>query len=211
MKKELILFDNDGILVETEQWFYQANKEVLESAGISLPIDDYMQIMVRGASALDLLKGRYTADEIEKFRQNRIRRYQELLLLENLEIPGVLETLARLRPQFKMAIVTTSMPDDFDLIHRDGHIISFMDKIFTRRDYRYSKPHPEPYLTALDYFTVPAEKAIVIEDSERGLKSALAAKIDCIIIKNKFTESQNFSGALQILESIIELPDLLNR
>ena len=210
MKKELILFDNDGVLVETEQWFYQANKEVLESVGIPLPINKYMQIMINGKSALDLLdvKG-FSPVEKEELRQKRIIRYQEYLHTKNLKIPNVIKTLKKLKSHYKMAIVTTCMPDDFDIIHQNEEITKFMDKIFTRNDYKKSKPHPEPYQTALDYFGISPERAVVIEDSERGLQSAIAANIDCIIIENQFTKSHNFSKASKILQKFTELPDIL--
>jgi len=210
MKKELILFDNDGVLVETEQWFYQANKEVLESVGVSLPIEKYMKIMINGKSALDLLYDRgFTSIEKEKVRQKRITRYQEFLNEKDLKIPGVVETLEKLKPYFKMAIVTTCMPDDFDIIHQDDEITKFMDKIFTRRDYKKSKPHPEPYQTALNSFGISPENAIVVEDSERGLRSAVAANIDCVIIKNQFTKSHNFSKAKTILPNFPDMAEFL--
>ena len=209
MKKELILFDNDGVLVETEQWFYQANKKMLESVGIPLPIEKYMQIMINGKSTLDLLKDNcFTSLQIEELRQKRIACYQEFLRTKDLKISGIIETLERLKPHFQMAIVTTCMPDDFDIIHRDGEITKFMDKIFTCKDYKYSKPHPEPYQKALQYFDITPEQTVVIEDSERGLRSAVAANIDCIIIENQFTKSHNFSQATKILQKFTDLPNI---
>ena len=60
-------------------------------------------------------------------------------------------------------------------------------------------------------FNGKPSECIVIEDSARELKSAIAAGIDCIIIKNDFTVSHDFSGAKCIINEIIELPMTLNK
>ena len=54
----------------------------------------------------------------------------------------------------------------------------------------------------------PAE-AIAIEDSSRGMRSALAAGIECIVVRNAFTQTMDFSGALRIVDSVTELPEAL--
>ena len=210
MKKSLLLFDNDGVLVDTEQWFFQANREILESIGIPLTEDIYQEIMVKGKSALNLAKVKnYSDEEIEKLRLQRDKIYHHYLKIKDLKIPGVLETLERLKPHFKMAIVTTSMPDSFALIHQRDDITKFMDKIFTRNHYKYSKPHPDPKLTALQAFSILPENALVIEDSERGLRSAIAANIDCCVVKNHFTINHDFTKATYKINHLAKLPDIL--
>lgn len=210
MKKSLLLFDNDGVLVETEQWFFQANREILKTLDIDLTDNIYREIMINGKSALKLAEAKgFSSSEIENLRLKRDEIYHHYLQTKDLKIPGVIETLQSLRPHFKMAIVTTSMPDSFAIIHKNREITSFMDKIFTRKDYKFSKPHPEPYLTALNYFNEKPENAIIIEDSERGLKSALAANIDCIAIRNAFTQKHDFSKATLYIENIVELLKIL--
>jgi beta-phosphoglucomutase-like phosphatase (HAD superfamily) len=84
-----------------------------------------------------------------------------------------------------------------------------MDFILTVEDYSNAKPDPEPYLTALEKFGAVPEEALVIEDSGRGLKSAVAAGIDCIIIENAFTSSHDFTSAKMVLNSLSELIKIL--
>ncbi len=212
MKKELLLFDHDGVLVDTEQWYYQANREILATIGIDLDFNSYMEIMINGHSALELAKDKgYSDKQVIQLRKQRTEIYQHYLKTKDIEISHVIDTLRKLKPHYQMAIVTTSMPDDFAIIHQGREIISYMDKIFTRETYRHSKPHPEPYQTALSYFNKAPEKAIVIEDSERGLRSALSAGIDCVIMENHFTRQHDFSGSIATLKEINELPDFLCR
>ncbi len=105
-----------------------------------------------------------------------------------------------------MAIVTSARRADFEFIHQSRNIVKFMDFILTIEDYKNCKPAPDPYLLALERFNADPGEAFVIEDSQRGLGSAIAAGIDCVIIENEFTKSQDFQGAVAVLRSLTELP-----
>ena len=74
-------------------------------------------------------------------------------------------------------------------------IRQYMDFVLVRDDYTRAKPDPEPYLTALSRFGAPGEEALVVEDPARGLRSAIAAGIDCAVVCNEFTKSHDFSQA----------------
>lgn len=109
-----------------------------------------------------------------------------------------------------MAIVTTAKRADFQLIHHERQITSYMDFVLVREDYTLAKPDPEPYLTALKRFGVATkEETLVVEDSSRGLRSAVAAGIDCAIVHNDFTKTQDFSQARYRIETLAELRDIV--
>jgi beta-phosphoglucomutase-like phosphatase (HAD superfamily) len=83
-----------------------------------------------------------------------------------------------------------------------------MDFVLVREDYQNAKPHPEPYLTGLRRFGATKEEALVVEDSLRGLRSAVAAGIDCVIVHNHFTnahEPADFSVARYRIDTLSEL------
>jgi len=54
MKKKYLLFDNDGVLVETEPYYYEANVKALREFGLDLSFDAYMEIMARGGNAWEV-------------------------------------------------------------------------------------------------------------------------------------------------------------
>ena len=108
-----------------------------------------------------------------------------------------------------MAIVTTAKRVDFEIIHEKRQITQFMEFILAREDYELAKPHPEPYLTGLERLGATKEETLVVEDSSRGLKSALAAGIDCVIVYNEFTKTHDFSRASYRIETLIELKDVI--
>ena len=81
--------------------------------------------------------------------------------------------------------------------------------VLTREDYEQTKPHPEPYLTAMQRHSLQPDRCIVVEDSERGLAAASAAGVDCIIVLNEWTKNGDFSDALAVLEQIGDVPDVI--
>lgn len=208
--KKFILWDHDGVLVDTELWYYEATCKALAELGITVDKKVYLDYMQDGKSMWSIAyKEGFPEMTISEHRKKRDAYYQEFLLNENIEIPGVEETLAALGREFSMAIVTTSKRKDFELIHKNRSIVGFMDFILTVEDYSNAKPDPEPFLTALEKFGAVPEEALVIEDSGRGLKSAVAAGIDCIIIENAFTSSHDFTSAKMVLKSLSELIKIL--
>ncbi len=135
--------------------------------------------------------------------------YQTYLQTKSLEIDGVLDVLVELERTYRMAIVTTARREDFDLIHQSRKMLDYIEFAMTREDYARSKPYPDPYLAALRRFDAEPDEAIAIEDSSRGLQAAHNAGLDCIIIKNRFTSSQDFSKVWKVLDSIQKLPTIL--
>ncbi len=208
--KKYILFDNDGVLVETEKWYFEANKKALKLLGLNLEMEFYQNIMVKGGSAFELaLLNNIEHSIIEKHRSIRDSFYQEFITTKDISIKNVKDTLKELSKRYKMAIVTTSRRVDFELIHKNSGITNFMDFVLCVEDYKRAKPHPDPYLKGLEKFNSKDFEAIVVEDSQRGLESSKRANIDCIVVKNEFTQKQDFSKADYFINNIEELKKLL--
>lgn len=210
MEKKYILFDNDGVLVETEMWYYKASLKALEQFDVDIPFEEYMKIMAEGTTVWEkaLSKG-ISQNDISRARDERNIYYQEYLRTEDILIDGVKDVLKKLSKKYKMAIVTTSRRVDFEIIHEKRGITDYMDFVLCEEDYKYCKPHPEPYLRALERFKAKSYEAIVVEDSERGLTSAYRAKIDCVSVKNEFTKTQNFSKSKYKIQTLSDLLTLL--
>jgi len=210
MKKKYLLFDNDGVLVETEKWYYSANVKALFEIDIKLSFDVYMEIMARGGTAWEVAKAQGISQSI--INQQRARRdvyYREFIDSEHIEIDGVLETLEVLKKEYKMGIVTTSRRVDFDLIHNQREIIKYMDFSLCVEEYPRSKPYADPYLAGMKKFNAKRDECIVIEDSQRGLSAAVNAEIECVVVKNEFTLTHDLSKASYKIDKILELPELL--
>jgi HAD superfamily hydrolase (TIGR01509 family) len=208
--KKYILFDHDGVLVETEHWYYMANMRALAPLGIDLARDVYLANMADGISSWELARAAGLPDsEIKRSRELRNRYYQEYLVREDIEIDGVLSTLTELSRTYLMGIVTTAKRADFLLIHERRSILDYMEFYLTVEDYDQAKPHPEPYLAGLKRFGASAAETVVIEDSARGLKSAVAAGIDCIVVANDFTKGHDLSAAILKVDKFADLPSAI--
>ncbi|KAB8192178.1 HAD-IA family hydrolase [Nonomuraea phyllanthi] len=208
--KKYILFDHDGVLVDTEFWYYRAGERALADIGLTLDKDRYLREMSQGLGTWAQARAA-GIDEQTISRQRRVRNdyYQEHLRTEAIEIEGVVEALAELSKYVRMAIVTTAKRADFELIHEKRRIKQFMDFVVVREDYQLAKPHPEPYLIGLKRFGATAEETLVVEDSSRGLNSAVAAGIDCAVVHNDFTKSHDFAQATHRIETLAELKDII--
>ena len=202
-----IIWDNDGVLVDTERLYYCATKEVLSGVGIELSIDLFIEFSLKqGESAFNLaLQQGVKPYKIVELRRERNRVYRQLLLSENILIEGVEEVLQNLYGHFTMGIVTSSARDHFQTIHERINLLKYFNFFYTREDYTYSKPHPDPYLTAIRLNNIKKDECIIIEDSERGLCAAKKAGIRCLIIPNHLTRNCDFSGAYCVLDSIKEV------
>jgi HAD superfamily hydrolase (TIGR01509 family) len=210
MTKKFLLFDNDGVLVETENWYYEANVKALAEIDIELTFDVYMEIMARGGTAWEVARAQNISEEIiTKQREQRDIYYREFIRTEHIEIDGVVDTLEELKKEYKMGIITTARRVDFDLIHNDRDIIKFMDFSLCVEEYPRSKPHPDPYLAGMKKFNATKDECLIIEDSQRGLTSAVNAEIECAIVENAFTRTHDFSKATYRIKKFSNLPKLL--
>jgi HAD superfamily hydrolase (TIGR01509 family) len=206
-----IFFDNDGVLVDTENLYFRATAEVLADHGVELTASAFHRLfLVESRGAWHLLdETGLPHEDVEVLRARRNARYEELLQDRDLVVPGVREALARLKGRFRLGIVTSSKRPHFDAIHRETGLLDFFDFVLTREDYAHSKPDPEPYLKAVQTAGVPRERCLVIEDSERGLRSAKGAGLACWVIPNELTTEGDFRTADRVLANIDEAVALL--
>jgi len=207
--KKWIFLDNDGVLVDTEALYFQANREALSSIGINLTRDLFEKISIKeGRSTFVLAKDKgIDPDTIHHLHEARNLRYSELLENGIQVMEGVYETLDRLAGRISMGVVTSCRRMHFDLIHKDSKLLDFFDFVITSEDVNITKPDPEPYLKALEKSGCTPEDCLVVEDAERGLIAARSAGIDCIVIPNTFTIKGNFSSAYRVLDNISGIID----
>jgi len=208
--KKQILFDNDGVLVETEKWYYTANVEILNTMGLHIDDDRYREIMTLGQSAFVVAEeAGYDSTTVEQARERRNELYQYYLKTEDIAISGVKEVLGALASKYRMGIVTSARREDFELIHSGRGIIGHMEFALCSGEYPRAKPHPDPYLMGLNRLGGEKYETIIVEDSERGLRSAVSAGIDCVIVHNPFTVTHDFSTATHRIQSLQDLIKLL--
>lgn len=205
------MWDNDGVLVDTEGLFYKATRVVLARAGVDFTLDLYLDHSMRqGRSTLELVAAQgWSQQQVDALRDERNLIYSNLLRTECSIFPNVLPVLQVLSGRLRMAVVTSSHREHLEITHERNGLQGFFEFILAANDYRYFKPHPEPYQMALRRLSLPAERCIVVEDSERGLVSALAAGLRCIVVPNRITQSCAFAGATAVVPDFSAIPEIV--
>ena len=207
-----VLWDNDGVLVNTEQLFYESNRDVLLPYGIDLtPKQFFDWFLDNHYGAWHLLLGQgHDISLVDRLRVQRQQLFAERLRqARQLAISGMAEVLGSLRPHVAMGVVTSAYREHFELSHAGGGLREHLDFALTRESYAESKPAPDGYLLGLQRLGLPAGACVAVEDAPRGLRAAQAAGLECIIVRNQMNRHHAFDGAFCVVESVAELGEVL--
>jgi len=213
-----LIFDFDGLILDTELPDYHAWQEVYKSYGVSLPLAKWGEIIGGNAESnfepheyLEALVGM----PVDREQIWVARRKSYLNHLENQPIlPGVMDYLDEARQRGLKLAVASSSPENWV----DGHLTrlglqSFFDVVVTADDVAQTKPSPELFLLAAQKLGVDPAELIVLEDSPNGIKAAKRAHMFAVVVPNSVTEQLDLSAADLRLNSLAEMPlgDLLVR
>ena len=115
---EAILWDNDGVLVDTECVFFESTRRTLARTGIELSLEQFMELSLRqGRSAFALAaESGWTQQHIAPLKRERDLLYSEMLRTHTRVLPGVAETLKALHGLARMAVVTSSQRQHFQVL-----------------------------------------------------------------------------------------------
>jgi HAD superfamily hydrolase (TIGR01509 family) len=204
-----LLFDFDGLLLETESASLAAWKEVYAEYGHDFPSADWVTTIgsLKTFDSIGYLERLGVVLDRDAVVSRRRRRRDELLAERELRegVGDYLEEAAR--RGLRTAIVTSA--------HREwvmGHLERFdrhegWDAIVSADgDERRAKPEPTLYLEALDALAVGEREAIAFEDSPNGVRAATAAGIFCVAVPNSLTRELDLSPADVVVDSLADLP-----
>lgn len=214
-----VIFDCDGVLVDTEYLKFLAWQQALASVTIELSIEEYKQIAGHSSKKihemLEEMKNLHIPEEVIHLR--RIK-YQEL---QAQGVPPIEETIefARHLSQnkdvlgIKLAIASSASKNEIllnlkqiGLEHEFDLIISGSDDLENYMDdHGKNKPKPYIYLEASKRLNIPPEHCLVFEDTEAGIEAAATAGMIAIAIPNWMTKEQDFSKANRVINSISEV------
>jgi len=211
-----IVFDFDGLILDTEEPVYRSWLEVYQAHGEDLPFDRWVQIVGSTTSGfhpqhhLEERLGRPLPQEV---LDRRVGRRTEMILA-NAVLPGVVEHLDAARELGLRLGCASSSTQDWVRGHlaRLG-ILERFECIRCRDDVAHAKPEPDLYVAVLDCLGVAADEAIAIEDSPNGVTAAKRAGLRCVAIPNSITARLDLSQADLVLNSLADLSmaELLER
>jgi HAD superfamily hydrolase (TIGR01509 family) len=205
-----LIFDFDGLILETEGPTYQSWVEVYQSFGHSLPFSTWKANIGTTQGDFDprlelekLLKATVDWDGVE----SRRRIIENTLIEAQSVLPGAVQYLNDARHLGLKLGLASNSPNDWVIRHltRLGLLIYF-DSICTADDVHHIKPDPELYLSVLRALEVQADEAIALEDSPIGIRAAKGAGLFCVAIPNPLIRQLTFGEADIQLGSLAEMP-----
>ena len=201
-----ILWDNDGILVETEHLYFEAGYKVLKDHGVEMDLNTYKRIsLVEGGSVFQLIKDDIDLDVLRAERDEIFRK----MLIGMTPMPGVVKVLEYYHGKLPMAVITSSKRVHFETAHETTGLLPYFDFVLCAEDYENSKPFPEPYLKGAAKYGFDPSECAVVEDTERGVTAALAAGMQVYACPNELSKTCDFTGVKKVLGSIEELIEFL--
>lgn len=201
-----VIFDMDGLLLDTELLWHQAETELFARRGVEFTWDDKMRVI--GTSFA--FTASYFADRLGRPRDEGPVLVEEMIglmhghLREQVEgRPGAVELVERLRGHTRLGLASNSPRGLVDTALATAGIGDAFDAIVTSDDVVQPKPAPDLYLLACERLGVPPAEALALEDSASGIIAAKAAGLTCIAVP-QFAET-DVSAADRVIDSLEEL------
>ncbi len=207
---EAVLFDMDGVLVDTEMIQSKAFESVLHRFGVIPKKNEHNTVHVSGATTPEtwiILQKEYgfeaDIEELTKLKRDAVMH----ALRGKLEpMPGVVALLNDLKiNSVRLAVVSSAQRERVEHVLNQLGIADFFEASISANDVERGKPAPDPYLAAARLLSVDPTKCVVIEDAKTGLESAKAAHMKVIAAPNEYTKRMDFSAADLILPSLNDL------
>ncbi len=205
-----VIFDMDGLLIDSEPLWRKAEIEVFSSVGIQLTEEDCKETMgYRLNEVVDLWYTRKPWQNSSKkdIEERILERVSELILSEGKIMAGVQETIQSCMDlNLKMAIASSSpMKLIMSVVKLLGMERNF-DVLHSAEFEPYGKPHPAVFISTAKKLGVSGHNCLVLEDSLHGVISALAAKMKVVAIPDSHQFSNpKFKVADRVFKSLSEL------
>lgn len=207
-----VLFDLDGTLADTEPLQWRAYREVLLRYGVDIGAEEYQRHWIATAGGAEYACRQYALDvSPARVKAEKNATYRALIDAGVPPRPGAVEAVERLRPTYRLAIATNSLRDETEVVLSHLGLLDRMHALVTREKYAEAKPAPDAYLTAAAAVGCTPAECVVVEDSQRGLASGLAAGMRVVVVPSDFTHTQDFTGCTRRIESLNELSPALLR
>ena len=202
-----LIFDFDGLIVDTEGPGFRAWSELYASHGCSLPFEKYSAcIGTIGGFDLHAYLEEQSGRSFERSELESACNARWLELMKDQELmPGIATCVSTAKARgLKLAIASSSTQKWVRRNLRRFGLLDQFDAVCTRDHVTAVKPDPALYLLALEKLAVTADEAIAFEDSPPGVAAAKRAGLFCIAVPNSLTKDLSLDHADRRLSSLEE-------
>lgn len=213
---QMILWDSDGVLVDSERVFFQLTQKVFKNHGVDLDLKTWAQdFLGHGLHTYEIAMKLGMPQEDAK----RMATHRDILWGQRLRspidlVPGARYVIEELRKENRMAVVTGAPRKHFEDIHQHTGLLPFFETTITMDECPHVKPRPDAYVMAAEQLRVHPSQCLVVEDSPRGVRAALDAGMRCVLIRSDLTVMNLCDSDALVVDSIEDLPailEILNR
>lgn len=186
MKLNTVIFDMDGLLIDSEPLWKEAADELFLTYGKQLTNQQYA--ITTGLRTKEFLNYWFTyfnlpASQLAKDEEKIVARVIDLVKQRGKPMPGVSHIINFfLERSFKIGLATSSAPALINVVTDLLGISNYLQAVSSADELAYGKPHPEVYLNCANKLGVSPAQCICFEDSFNGMIAAKAAKMKCVIV-----------------------------
>lgn len=205
-----VIFDMDGVIVDSEPMHARANVIALREFGLDKPDEYYLGFA--GTPKYDMMKTiiqDYNLDATPEMLVDAADAQNDIIYNQNgyNEIKGVCNLIKELYSEgIKLAVASSSPYRDIQSVLEYFHIDSYFEVILSGSDECFEpKPASDIYEYALQQLYVEPDEALAIEDTDVGIRAATGAGISCIAYDNPCSGIQNHIGATDIIDDFTQV------
>ena len=183
---QLVIFDMDGLLIDSEPYWKIAEKEVFGKLGLNLTDDLLRQVM--GFRLSEVVKHWYHYQpwpnpNFEQTERDILNCVKQLIQQHANAMPGLYEVLTHCKNKnYKIALASSSAMELIDVVIDKLNIRHYFDVVWSAQYEEYGKPHPAIFLSVAKQLNIEPKHCVVFEDAINGVIAAKAARMYCIAI-----------------------------
>ena len=211
-----IIFDCDGVIANTEPIHLAGFTDVLAEHGFSLTKDDYLAHYLalddRGCftQAFAAHGSSLSEDQLRELIRRKAEYVRRAMRTDLTLLPGVTEFVRTAADLYPLAVASGALRNEVETVVSHGGLSECFQAIVSAEDTPRSKPHPDPFIKALQLLNQTVDKEIeageclVIEDSIHGLRAAHQAGMRCVAITSSYPK-EKLSEAEKVIDSFLDL------
>ena len=212
-----IIFDMDGLMIDTEKFYYKVEKEIASEYGITLDnelLRDLMGMSPKDAGKIFIEKLKINMS-LEEFLEKRFAKMEIIYNTELKAMPGLYELLNKFYKKVDLAIATGSPEKFLEIVVDKLSIRKYFKVLQPSDEIKNGKPDPEIFIKTINKLKLKFEDCIILEDSLNGIVAGKRAGCYTIAVPNKYSINNDFSTADYIAKDLfdasIHLEDIIEK
>lgn len=205
MMHKMVIFDMDGVLIDSEGFYKEINQQYFKELGVPITEEEYEGFIGISANLMWSYikeKGELSQDVDTLKKVEKDRKYAYLAEESLSPMPGIPAFLNRLKEQnYAISLASSSPRKNIEVIVQKLDIASYFDCVVSGEEVKNGKPAPDIFLKAATEVDLASENCCVIEDSNNGSRAAKAAGMQCVGLRSPNSGHQDLSMCDLIIDN----------